>query len=350
MKTSSPAVAEDEAATRPRRSGSALYGFEIGNECGPLHDRSPRRPPVDLTPSSRSGAPSRPRSAQARPARRSPGPRPHRSLRRRGPCPSPRRRGREILLLTQHYYRANGQLATSTIDCSSDPTRPSPPSSRPSRPRRPRTRHPEGYRCSECNSFYNGGAPGVSDAYGTALWAIDFLFTNAGYGSSGVNFHGGGDGTGYTPIADATRQGRRRAPRLLRDAPLRARRPGGGASRRPGHPRHQLQRVRRRAPADGHQRRPLEQGRAPPPCMPPWTWARPSLRRGHAARGPVARRHHGGHARRRRGRRRRLASRPVRPRRYRRRERRSRSTCRRRAPCSSARSDADPRDPRKHAH
>ena len=46
-----------------------------------------------------------------------------------------------------------------------------------------------GYRLSECNSFYNGGASGVSDAYGTALWAIDFLFLNAQYGSAGTNFH-----------------------------------------------------------------------------------------------------------------------------------------------------------------
>jgi hypothetical protein len=61
----------------------------------------------------------------------------------------------------------------------------------------------DGYRCSECNSFYNGGASGVSDAFGTALWGIDFLFTNAAYGGSGVNFHGGGNGPGYTPIAAA---------------------------------------------------------------------------------------------------------------------------------------------------
>ncbi len=43
----------------------------------------------------------------------------------------------------------------------------------------------------------------MSDGYGTALWAIDFLFINAQNGSSGVNFHGGGDGTGYTPIANS---------------------------------------------------------------------------------------------------------------------------------------------------
>lgn len=43
----------------------------------------------------------------------------------------------------------------------------------------------------------------MSDAYGTALWTLDFLFTNAVHGSGGVNLHGGGNGPGYTPIADA---------------------------------------------------------------------------------------------------------------------------------------------------
>ncbi len=30
----------------------------------------------------------------------------------------------------------------------------------------------------------------MSDAYGTALWVIDFLFGNAQYGSSVANFRG----------------------------------------------------------------------------------------------------------------------------------------------------------------
>ena len=56
---------------------------------------------------------------------------------------------------------------------------------------------------SECNSFYNGGADGVSDSYASSLWAIDYLFNCAQGEASGLNFHGGGDGDGYTPIADS---------------------------------------------------------------------------------------------------------------------------------------------------
>jgi hypothetical protein len=56
---------------------------------------------------------------------------------------------------------------------------------------------------SECNSFYNGGSSGVSDSYASSLWVIDYLFNCVQGGAVGVNFHGGGDGPGYTPIADS---------------------------------------------------------------------------------------------------------------------------------------------------
>ena len=46
-------------------------------------------------------------------------------------------------------------------------------------------------------------ADGVSDSYASSLWVIDYLFTCAQNGASGVNFHGGGDSAGYTPIADS---------------------------------------------------------------------------------------------------------------------------------------------------
>jgi autotransporter-associated beta strand protein len=59
-----------------------------------------------------------------------------------------------------------------------------------------------GYRVDECGSFYNGGAPGYSDAYGSALWTLDFMFAVALNGAQGVNLQSGGQNQGYTPIAD----------------------------------------------------------------------------------------------------------------------------------------------------
>jgi hypothetical protein len=57
------------------------------------------------------------------------------------------------------------------------------------------------FRISECNSYYGGGAAGVSDAYASALWVLDFMYNCALGGSSGVNFHGGST-LNYTVIAD----------------------------------------------------------------------------------------------------------------------------------------------------
>jgi hypothetical protein len=47
------------------------------------------------------------------------------------------------------------------------------------------------YRMTEGNSCYRGGKPGMSDAFASALWAGDYMLELAGFGCSGVNFHGG---------------------------------------------------------------------------------------------------------------------------------------------------------------
>jgi hypothetical protein len=108
-------------------------------------------------------------------------------------------------LLTMHYYLANGEDSTSTVAKLLAPA-----------PSRTNTlllldgyAQYAGlpYRMAETNSYYNGGAPNVSDAYGSALWVLDYLFTLARCGASGANFHGGGSGPGYTPIANSSSTG-----------------------------------------------------------------------------------------------------------------------------------------------
>ena len=108
----------------------------------------------------------------------------------------------EITLLTQHYYRANGQLPTSTAAFLITPDTSLIKDLATLQSGAQGIGIP--YRMSECNSFYNGGADGISDSYASSLWVIDYLFNCAQGGASGVNFHGGGDGTGYTPIADSS--------------------------------------------------------------------------------------------------------------------------------------------------
>ena len=108
----------------------------------------------------------------------------------------------QVNLLTQHYYRGNGQISTSTMSELLTPD----PVLATTLPILEKTAGSlgilGGYRLAEANSFYNGGTPGVSNAFGAALWATDFLLLGSQYGSAGVNFHGGWEDPGYTPIAD----------------------------------------------------------------------------------------------------------------------------------------------------
>jgi hypothetical protein len=47
---------------------------------------------------------------------------------------------------------------------------------------------------SECNSWDHGGKKGVSNAFASALWALDYMYKLADDGCAGVNFHGGLNG------------------------------------------------------------------------------------------------------------------------------------------------------------
>lgn len=109
--------------------------------------------------------------------------------------------GKSVVLLSMHYYRANGEAATSTIDLLI-----SYPDTNLQKLLATLNTASQAvdvpFRIAETNSFYNGGAPNVSDAYASSLWVIDHFFTIAQGGSVGLNLHGGGNGDGYTPIAD----------------------------------------------------------------------------------------------------------------------------------------------------
>ncbi len=56
------------------------------------------------------------------------------------------------------------------------------------------------FRMTEGNSCFGGGKAGVSDAFASALWGLDYALRTASAGYLGINLHGGGDGL-YTPIA-----------------------------------------------------------------------------------------------------------------------------------------------------
>jgi hypothetical protein len=62
------------------------------------------------------------------------------------------------------------------------------------------------YRLTETNSCYGGGKPGVSNTFGSSLWALDLMFQLLSIGGSGINFHGGGYGW-YSPIVGTLENG-----------------------------------------------------------------------------------------------------------------------------------------------
>lgn len=67
------------------------------------------------------------------------------------------------------------------------------------------------YRMSEGNSCWDGGKPGISDTFASALWCACYMLQSAVRGWTGVNLHGGGNGY-YTPIAGAPSTGFTRRP------------------------------------------------------------------------------------------------------------------------------------------
>jgi hypothetical protein len=70
------------------------------------------------------------------------------------------------------------------------------------------------YRMSEGNSCWDGGKPGVSDTFASALWAAGYTLTCMERGWAGVNFHGGGNGF-YTPVAGSPSTGLVRRPEFF---------------------------------------------------------------------------------------------------------------------------------------
>jgi hypothetical protein len=56
------------------------------------------------------------------------------------------------------------------------------------------------YCMAETNSCFKAGKEGVSDVFGSALWAIDYMMQLVHANEHGVYFHGGANGW-YTPIA-----------------------------------------------------------------------------------------------------------------------------------------------------
>ena len=111
--------------------------------------------------------------------------------------------GKDAVLLTHHYYR-EGQNPGSTIEklLGVDPKL----QTQLEQLRAASQSCGVPYRICEVNSLSGGGRPGVSNTLAAALWVLDYMFTLASNGCSGVNMETGVNQLGfissYSPIGD----------------------------------------------------------------------------------------------------------------------------------------------------
>ncbi len=199
MAKNTPNNATAEALYASQRLGSNLVGFEVGNEPDLYHSNGLRKSTYaygDYLNEWRAIADAirlmTPQASFAGPAG---------SFDLTGYCqPFARDTCSRSQVLTHHYYRGNSALASANIDNMLTNDQKLATIIGPAAAQA----HSDGmqFRVGECNSFYGGGAANVSNAFASALWALDFMFGCAASGADGVNFHGGGNAMIYTPIAD----------------------------------------------------------------------------------------------------------------------------------------------------
>lgn len=195
-----PALAAAEVAYVAKQLGSSLLGIEIGNECDLYRRHKADGDQWSFEQFMARWEEFRRAILAATPGVAITGPASASNVENWTVPFAEKVTSKQITLLTQHYYRGNGQLPTSTAEFLISPD--------------PRLIHELAelkavaekigvpYRMAECNSYSHGGSNGISDSYASSLWVLDYLLDCAQGGACGVNFHGGGNGGGYTPIAD----------------------------------------------------------------------------------------------------------------------------------------------------
>ncbi len=195
-----PANDAEEATYVATKLGTSLYGFEIGNEINRFGTWATLKPKWDSIASA---------ILAANPSVHLVGPAGGGGNQTALSTPfAADEAGKNLILLTQHYYAGTATTPTATLAKLLVPD-PFPPTSgqglidmlQVMNTAATTNKIPDGFRDGECNTFSHHGEPGLSDALISALWSLDFLFTNARYGASGVNFHGGEAGMdGSTPF------------------------------------------------------------------------------------------------------------------------------------------------------
>jgi hypothetical protein len=199
-----PGQAAEEAAAVSAILGDRLICFQFGNEVDNLAKKGLRPSSYDYSAFSREWA----NFYQAARARVP-------DLKVAGPDSAltgawirefARQFGREVVLLTTHYYAVGPPTSPlASIERLLSQTNPRWDNEVPSVRQAMAESHLP-YRLTETNSCYHGGKPGVSNTFASSLWALDLMFQVVLLGGEGINFHGGGYGW-YSPIVGTIENG-----------------------------------------------------------------------------------------------------------------------------------------------
>jgi hypothetical protein len=107
--------------------------------------------------------------------------------------------GASLRVLSLHYYVGSSSGATIPAMLASTTSSGSVPGQMATMQQAQSGNHIPAWRVTEGNSFYDGGAPGVSNVEAAALWALAFQQQVAAHDGWGLNYHGGGTDA-YSPI------------------------------------------------------------------------------------------------------------------------------------------------------
>jgi hypothetical protein len=104
-----------------------------------------------------------------------------------------------LKVLSLHYYVGAASTATIAQMLASTTPSGSVPGQMATMQTAQQGNHIPSWRVTEGNSFYDGGAPGISNVEAASLWSLAFQQQVAVHGGWGLNYHGGGTDA-YTPI------------------------------------------------------------------------------------------------------------------------------------------------------
>jgi hypothetical protein len=199
MATGTPAMAADEAAYMFQSGGSALWGFEIGNEPDLWQGLEALKPAGYSVTDYIEGYPAFANAVQAEtPQALLAGPATTFGAIKTWTPPFVQQLGSRMAMITQHFYPLSPTTASVAALLSAGTWQTADQAGAYLQGLVAGVNRP--WRMAEMNSVNYAGQPGVTDAFVSALWIVDCLFTLANRGAAGVNVYGDGNKGNFSVV------------------------------------------------------------------------------------------------------------------------------------------------------